>query len=66
MNNEKEQIEQKLEASKESHRTDLFIIYLLVGELALGFLAGFDNWKFFIGSWIVVWLAWLISRRQVK
>jgi hypothetical protein len=66
MQNEKEQLEQKLVASKESHRGDLFIIYLLVGELLLGFFVGFDNWKFFIGAWIVVWLAWSISRKQVN
>jgi hypothetical protein len=66
MNNEKDQLEQQLEASKESHRGDLFIIYLLVGELLLGFFVGFDNWKFFIGAWIVVWLASLLSRQQVN
>ena len=66
MHNEKEQLEQQLEASKESHRVDLFIIYLLVGVLLLGFFVGFDNWKFFIGGWIIVFLAWILSSKQVK
>lgn len=65
MRNEKEQLKQKLEVSKESHRGDFFIIYLLVGEVLLGFFVGFDNWKFFLGSWIVAWLAWSISSKQV-
>lgn len=66
MQNEKEQLEQQLNASQESHRVDLFFVYLIAGELLLGFFVGFDNWKFFIGAWIIVWLAWLISSKQVK
>jgi hypothetical protein len=66
MQNEKEQLDRQLRASKESHRGDLFFVYLIAGEMLLGFFVGFDNWKFFIGGLIVVWLAWLISSKQVN
>ncbi len=65
MNNEKEFLEKELKKSKESHRTDLFFVYFIVGEILLGLLTGFDTWSFLIGSWVMVWLAWRLAKKQV-
>jgi hypothetical protein len=65
MNNEKDLLEKELKKSKESHRTDLFFVYWVVGEILLGLLTGFDTWSFFIGSWILVWLAWRLAKKQI-
>ena len=66
MNDEIEHLKRQLDSSKESHRTDLFLIYWIIGEILLGLLTGFDNWIFFIGSWVVVWLSWKLSTVSVK
>ncbi len=65
MNNEKELLEKELKKSKESHRTDLFFVYWIGGEILLGSLTGFDTWYFLIGSLIMVWLAWRLAKKQV-
>jgi hypothetical protein len=66
MDYEKEQLKKELESSKDSHRIDLFLIYLVIGEVLLGLIVGFDSWIFFVGAWIVVWLAWKLSVKQVR
>jgi type III secretory pathway component EscT len=66
MSDEIENLKRQLDSSKESHRTDLFLIYLVVGEILFGVLIGFDNWVFFFGSWVIVFISWKLSTISVK
>jgi hypothetical protein len=66
MDYEKEQLERKLRNAKEAHRTDLFIIYWIIGLIALIFVFGTENFAYSIGAWLVVFIAWKVSNKQVK
>ena len=66
MSNEKERLERELANAKESHRTDLFIIYWIVGLVIVVFIFGTDNFAYLIIGWLVVFLAWKFATKQVK
>jgi hypothetical protein len=66
MSNEKERLERELANAKESHRTDLFIIYWIVGLVIVVFIFGTDNFVYSIIGWLVVFLAWKLATKQVK
>ena len=66
MDYEKEQLEKKLKNAKEAHQTDLFIIYWIIGLVVLIFIFGTENFFYLIGAWLVVFIAWKMSNKQVK
>jgi hypothetical protein len=66
VSDEKERLERELANAKESHRTDLFIIYWFIGLVIVVFIFGTDNFAYSIVGWLVVFLAWKLATKQVK
>ncbi len=66
MSNDRERLERELANAKESHKTDLFIIYWIIGLVIVIFLFGTSNFIYSIAGWLVVFLAWKLATKQVK
>ncbi len=66
MNFEKEKLERELANAKEAHRTDLFIIYWIIGLVIVIFIFGTDNFIYLVAGWLVVFFAWKLATKQEK
>ena len=66
MNFEKEKLERELANAKESHRTDLFIIYWIICLVIVIFIFGTDNFIYSVAGWLVVFFAWKLATKKEK